>query len=1178
LAIVNSLPRNSVAQIAYGSVTDFRLLICPEPFQRFKRLQRITNNCHMSGKTQYPSASELVFRPRGCGRFAGAAFLLVWLCGWAAGELFALFILGHGLWALLTGHPAFGSDHPIQMAPALGVGAFLLVWLFIWTVGGVMAIHELFRLLYAKDRLVLDRNELLCERRRGPFTSARHLARNEIRRLFVQSAHKALMVQLNSNLLELTDLGTPAERTEAAQRLCAAMELPDENTTAEPAALPDDWQEAIGSRGERLLVPNLQNRRKQALVVGIITGIVWTGLVLLAHESLNNPNVWVVTLMLTVLAVWLARQTRWMFRGRKEWRIERGKLIHQRRFADDVTELFQARALELIESRDSDNDAWYHLHAIELSPAPLAHSDKTPEKIRIMHSIHDPTESRCLGLWLSQQAGIPFHDRIPTPADKQAELARLKDQLARSGRFGRFAVRLLDRANCTRNIILILIVTALTGGCGRDYIMPPAKVRLPGYQAESLYSDGLCVISEQRERRRGYMDTEGRIVIAPEFFKAGPFNGGLAPVQRTSWKKYGYIDRQGQTVIEPRFDAALAFADELAPVRINGRWGFIDRQGRDVIPPQFDLAFAFAEGRAKVVVAGFAGFIDESGKMVVAPQYYRADDYHDGLAMVCDGRLCGFIDHAGKPVIALEYDDAGSFAEGLAPVRKGALWGYIDREGRMVIPPAFDEAAPFADGRARVNRHGRFHGFINRKGREIIKTDIAGTQPFSEGRTAVRVPSRGFTTDATDNRIIDTNGKFLPGRFNLVSAFQEGRAVVSAIINQKTYVIDLTGRPLIELENSYPGDYETSARHNAKVRFGYIDPTGRTVLPHIWITAQPFSEGLAFVESPYQKKHRHTRGYVDTNGQLVISVTNDITQALPFTDGLALVARHEQGRSRYGYLDRTGQIRIGFNYANAAPFREGLAAVKFSSDLNANDWGYITTNGDVAIPPRFSNAGSFGSGLAYVEIVSPDHYILPSIINRTGAAVAEKPFLFEWSHGLFGVPSLEQFHRRNGMVFDDVLIPRYDNTVRGYVDATGRLVIPGKNFQTMGVFREGRAPISISGRFGYIDADGNVVIEPRFTVAHPFSEGLAAVRDEAGRTGYIRRDGSWAVEPLWLEEAHPFAAGRARVKLNGHYGFLDATGQFIIPPKYLRADDFREGLAATALPASSGAGTKITSE
>ena len=493
--------------------------------------------------------------------------------------------------------------------------------------------------------------------------------------------------------------------------------------------------------------------------------------------------------MVSVLAVWLARQTVWMHRGRKEWRIEHGKLIHQRRFGAEVTELAEARALELTESSDSDGDRWYELRAIEVSQPAFARAGKIPPQLKIDRAIHDPTAPRCLGLWLSQRAGIPFHDRVPTEVDKQAEIARLKDQLANSGKFGRFAARLIDRANRTRLVLVLLLLA----GCGRDYVMPPAKVRLPGYQVVGLYAEGLCVVAEKEERRLGYMDMEGRVVIAPRFFAAGSFSGGLAAVQDTAWDSFGYIDRQGRTVIAPRFDAAVAFVGNLAAVQVGGRWGFIDRQGRDVVPPRFDEAFSFADGRARVVVAGFAGFIDEAGKAVVEPKYFRAEDYHEGLAMVCDGRRCGFIDRAGQPVIALQYDDAGSFADGLAPVRQGALWGYINREGRMVIPPTFDRAEPFSEGLARVARFGdwpidrksggdsgrkEFFGFINREGREVLRTDMLGTEPFAEGRTRVTVPVLGFTTDATDVRLIDTNGAFLPGRFRTVSAFREGRAVV----------------------------------------------------------------------------------------------------------------------------------------------------------------------------------------------------------------------------------------------------------------------------------------------------------------------------------------------------------------------------------------------------------------
>jgi hypothetical protein len=41
--------------------------------------------------------------------------------------------------------------------------------------------------------------------------------------------------------------------------------------------------------------------------------------------------------------------------------------------------------------------------------------------------------------------------------------------------------------------------------------------------------------------------------------------------------------------------------------------------------------------------------------------------------------------------------------------------------------------------------------------------------------------------------------------------------------------------------------------------------------------------------------------------------------------------------------------------------------------------------------------------------------------------------------------------------------------------------------------------------------------------------------------------------------------GRALVKLNGRFGYPDRTGQFAIPPRYLWAESFSEGLAVTAV-------------
>ncbi|MCP9859925.1 MULTISPECIES: hypothetical protein [unclassified Cyanobium] len=72
------------------------------------------------------------FRPLGPGRFFVAAFLAFWLCGWLAGEVFAVSLL----WKLLSTFLTTGQG-------TLPATLFLLVWVSFWSVGGAAALHHL---------------------------------------------------------------------------------------------------------------------------------------------------------------------------------------------------------------------------------------------------------------------------------------------------------------------------------------------------------------------------------------------------------------------------------------------------------------------------------------------------------------------------------------------------------------------------------------------------------------------------------------------------------------------------------------------------------------------------------------------------------------------------------------------------------------------------------------------------------------------------------------------------------------------------------------------------------------------------------------------------------------------------------------------------------------------------
>ena len=136
--------------------------------------------------------------------------------------------------------------------------------------------------------------------------------------------------------------------------------------------------------------------------------------------------------------------------------------------------------------------------------------------------------------------------------------------------------------------------------------------------------------------------------------------------------------------------------------------------------------------------------------------------------------------------------------------------------------------------------------------------------------------------------------------------------------------------------------------------------------------------------------------------------------------------------------------------------------------------------------------------------------------------------------------------------------------VNGIVDETGRLVTPPiDSFTQYGNFHEGLARYSAHG-WGFIDRTGRIVIPAKFYEAGDFSEGLAVVRSsEKSRFGYLNQKGELAI-PYSFEWAGDFHDGLAAVAITkGKYGFIDKTGRVVFRKEdWFEAGDFSEGLAA----------------
>jgi DNA-binding transcriptional regulator/RsmH inhibitor MraZ len=296
-------------------------------------------------------------------------------------------------------------------------------------------------------------------------------------------------------------------------------------------------------------------------------------------------------------------------------------------------------------------------------------------------------------------------------------------------------------------------------------------------------------------------------------------------------------------------------------------------------------------------------------------------------------------------------------------------------------------------------------------------------------------------------------------------------------------------------------------------KWGYIDRSGRVLIPPRFESAARFSEGLAAVVLEGRP------AYIDGSGRTILVPDAEPagTTHRKFADGLAAVRK---GR-KIGFIDRSGRLVIPATFTTAEDFSEGLAYA-----CGAVGCGYIDRAGRGVVGPGLLGGMPFRGGVAGVVVgkgaMGGKSYALHD--RELGRLTGEWENVGSLSEGLIAVRTQGRW---------------------GYVDRRGRGVIRPQ-YAGGGEFSEGLAPVAEQAwTCGYLDRAGRVVVPARFRLCYPFSNGLARV------------------EVLGPDPKHPLP------------GFIDRTGKLVIEgaratPPFESADDFIDGLAAVETPGPSG--------
>ena len=327
-----------------------------------------------------------------------------------------------------------------------------------------------------------------------------------------------------------------------------------------------------------------------------------------------------------------------------------------------------------------------------------------------------------------------------------------------------------------------------------------AKV-IDGAQTVMGFSEGRASVIN-KDGKLGVIDTKGNVIIPFEYnYSVFRYRDGIICCCKNSEDLWCYFDHDGKKLFETHDGGASQFSDGFACKYSSesGKYYFIDKEGK----PAFD------------------------GK-----QWYWAESFSDGMALVNDGTAWGFIDTTGKLVIPCKYDTPSErnpegFHEGLAAVVIDPAYerfAYIDKTGKQVFSKLYNYDAPFSEGLAAVwDRDLDRATYIDKTGKNVIILD--------EG-------IRGET-------------------------FHEGLAMISKSGSPIGY-IDKTGKQVITLtEGAYKQAepfYDGRARVWDGNGYGFIDTTGKLVIPCEYKCYEGFCEGLVPVEKDGKQ------GYLDKDG------------------------------------------------------------------------------------------------------------------------------------------------------------------------------------------------------------------------------------------------------------------------------------------------------------------------
>ncbi|TAF32205.1 MAG: WG repeat-containing protein [Cytophagales bacterium] len=633
-----------------------------------------------------------------------------------------------------------------------------------------------------------------------------------------------------------------------------------------------------------------------------------------------------------------------------------------------------------------------------------------------------------------------------------------------------------------------------------------------------------------KNRKVGFLDGQGQLVIPAVYDSAGTFQNGFSKVKMAG--KYGYINAEGKLLVPAEYDALSPLVGGFAIAIKNGKSGLVSKEGTLSIPCVYDRLSLAHKGLVRARKGLKWGLLNTANQTVLDFSYTHIGDFKNGYAKIKQGPSCGLINEKGQITLPpqINADDFGEVQNGIFwvglgkyidpsdPLKRSQFKqiGYATLQGKIIIEPVYERISNFENvyaakyGFAEVLKNGKL-GYIDHTGKEVIPAvyeSIEGDflKNYQEKNAIFKVKKDGLLgyINGKGDVIIEPKYQRIE-HFEEIYKSQNASGIAAAQDGSKHGAINFKGQVILPFEY----DFSAMSPHNDTLlvvrkngKWGMVSAKNKVIVPVEYDKLKYlYKDGKALIEIfKNQNKFLYFNnkgefltalvaqnagmlgdglipaklndkwGFVDIKGQTVISPVYD--SALQFVDGLAPVM---QG-GKWGFVDKNGKTSISLRFEAAQPFAKGAAIVK-----EKGLWGVINSQGSWLYPATCTSIGAFdqnGLAIAYSDVKGLQ---LCAPLSTEGKLLGKKfmyKSMLEFSEGLAPVQLSD---------------PDATKQLWGFIDLQGNLKIPATYAQAQ-PFADGYARVKLSRtskQWSYINKNAEIVIKARYQNSSDFGQGVA---------------------------------------------------------------------------------------